>query len=123
MLFGNKEKTVELVLENLIWGNITYETKTDYRPQYAMDVQSFKKKMMEWVHLAENEPNTQELDNMTEELYHEILKGRIEGNLRGQLIDRDKDLEFEKLKADNLNLAKILDQAYIANQDKKIGTA
>jgi len=122
MLIDDRKKTVELYVENILWGNITLTSKDS---QYAFDTEKlniFKSNMEKWMRMRNGETKSQECEELIDAIYERILHYRVRGMLQGQLQDRDADQKIEELKSDNLQLARQLSQAYIPPKDNKIGT-
>lgn len=99
MLFGDKEKTVKLHVENFLWGNITFdygmfEEERQLRVGTAND---FGKILDQWAKSDETDNKSEEHKKLTEALYHAILRLRAKGRITGILKNVDLEQRIEEL--------------------------
>lgn len=127
MLFDDKEKTVSLYADNILWGDVRLIISKNTRWQFdTTELIQLQKDLHQWVSLRKNNKRSQEFETLTDKLYKNFLEYRIVGLMEGHLRDRDEETEVEKLKLDNETLVetitdqkKQLDKLYLESPDKK----
>ena len=122
MLIDDKEKFVELCVENMLWGNL----KIDFShvadgEGLAQRIVKLSGDMAKWIKLREDQ-NSNEFKEMTNDLYLNLMGARFSDTLHGELRDREEEVKIRELKSHNTQLAEHLSQAYIPPKDEKVGT-
>lgn len=114
---------IELHLDNVMRGIIEIKM---YKPE---DAKRFIEKLKQWSKLYHNEAKYTEFNQITEELYDNILDFRAFSEIQGVLkeVENEQKIkaleqELENCKEHNKLLAEQLSQSYIPSKDKGIGT-
>lgn len=126
MIIDDKKRFVELVIDNLIWGNI----KIDYSFATVGGGKEKLRKLTlsigQWIFERSHSQNSTTFENLTLELYADFLGSRVSDTIKGELIDRDGEQKIKSLENDNKKLVEIiadqkqkLDQIYLESPDKK----
>jgi len=126
LLLNDKNKLVEVYMENVLWGNVTLHFRsTESTFQMTRDeIIKFRDDMKTWSIMRLQVPPNPEFKKLTNSLYLEIVDCRLTGLITGKFEDPDEVIE--KLKSDNERLVGIiadqkkqLDQLYLESPDKK----
>ena len=147
-LITDKSKTVELFIENLLWGRVAanfwkyLESKKEVGGQeYVEDTYMILNHWIEYKSGDTSFVNEEDFADATEKLYNAYVQGRIDGTITGELIDekhevivrklkkeiedckaKHKELEAEKVRltADNITLAnELADRQHIIDTYEK----
>lgn len=123
MLLDDKPKMVEIFVDNLLWGNLTFNPskiqggwKTDGKLQEVM-IQIAK-----WSRLRLLKENSDEFRLLTDEVSANFITGRLFGVIEGVMRDRGEEERIKLLESHNHQLAENLSKAYIPTKDPKVGT-
>ena len=119
MLLDDDAKFVELIMENIMWGNVTINwngiPEKERRPVSEM--------MGNYAGIHKKGSDDPELKELITKLATDFQAYRaITGAIIGELRDRDHENKIEQLTKDNKQLAERLNEAYIPPKDSKIGT-
>ena len=106
MLIDNERKTVELFIENLLWGRITADFLQlmekgdwgDYVNDLYDDVKAWK-----YLHKKSKKSNTEKENyrDLSFKLYNVYMEGRIDGTIKGELKDENIENNLKELKEEN----------------------
>lgn len=125
MLIDDHKRFVELVVDNMLWGNVKINFDLHPIQGGSKDILDLATLLGRWIG-ERMIPNSTKFETLTLELYMQLLGARTSGGLLGELVDRDHDQKMRNLEEDNKKLAGIiaeqkkqLDQLYLESPDKK----
>lgn len=102
MLSDNKNKLVELFLDNIIWGNVTINQKELNRHLDKKTNDEITDLIEQWVRSHESDQNFPITSvEMTNTLYLFFMAHRFTGGIVGELKDRDGEKEIQTLRNEN----------------------
>lgn len=118
MLLDDDKQFVELMMENVLWGNITFDwDKIDD------DENKLPRMMGNFIRLHKKDSNSEDIKKLIKQLAREFRAQRVMGDsIIGELRDRDHEKKLEQAIQDNESLAQRLKDAYIPSTDTRIGT-
>lgn len=120
-LIGNRERSVELLVDNLIWGNVVIDwKKLHLKDDEAKEIISHLVKYT--INNEQVRKDKEEYKKIIAELYGFLVGGRITGGIIGELHDRETETRVRELESHNQQLAENLSQAYIPSKDQRVGT-
>jgi len=124
MLVNNKIKTVELIIDNLLWGNLILSENDTHWTFGRHETRDLRLNVLQWLSMREEKNESEEFKKITNKLLNSFIEFRFSFLLKGQMRNRDVEKDFEILKADNFRMAKELQAAYRPFQPKSnVGTA
>lgn len=120
-LIGNSEKCVKLLVDNLLWGNVSINW--DKIERYENDVDEIRDVLSKYAIHYDIIDDKHEYAKMIGHLYKFFLSGRFTNAIIGELRDREEETKIRELTSHNQQLAENLSQAYIPPKDEKVGTS
>jgi len=106
MLSDNKNKLVELFLDNIIWGNITLNHDEIAKHINDKTMKAIANLIERWMVSHESDRNFPITSvDMTDTLYRFFMANRFTSGITGELKDRDGEAKLRKLQ-DEINIAK-----------------
>jgi len=124
MLLKDKNKAVELLLENILWGDVYFDTQNLVNTDSDMD--DFSNEVIKianrWRILNNKNDSSEEFTKLTNEIYGKFFRGRFFALIKGRMRDRDEESLIEKLIDEKNRLAEQLSQAYVPSKDTGVGT-
>lgn len=119
-LIGNSEKCVKLLVDNLLWGNVSINWgKIDLLEN---DVDEIRDALSKYAIHYDIIDDKHEYTEMIGRLYKFFLSGRFANTVIGELRDREEEVKIRELESHNQRLAEHLSQAYVPPKDSKVGT-
>lgn len=113
MLLDNKQHFVELMVDNLMWGNITidWENAID-DDEYGEE--AFHIQLSDYIRYSrkrrkESKPTTEETQLIEDLAFHFEVR-RVFGNIKGVLKDNELENKVEELTKNNEKLVTIIDE-------------
>ena len=125
MLVGDKQRTVRLFADNILWGRVKISDLVDRVDKYSIHSAITKDKLQQWFKMEQDVEEAgleEEFAKLTDEIYDSLVDGRIKGYVEGVMIDVDLEAELKQCKEDNERLSEQLQTAYIPPSDPKVGT-
>ena len=122
MLLTDKKRFVELVMDNIMWGNVKIDKHEVEQYTKEDDVKKYLSYMFDFAEDYAEKKDTPEFSSMIIELHSFFTASRFAGGLIGELRDRDEENMIKQLSLDNEKLAERLQEAYIPPTDMKVGT-
>ncbi len=124
MLLNDKKKTVELLLENILWGDVYFDTAQ--LVDNKKDVDNFHDEVVgianRWRILNNKNDSSEEFEKLTNEIYGKFFRGRFYAVIKGKMRDRNEETLIEKLIDEKNRLVGELSQAYVPPKDTGVGT-
>lgn len=124
MLLKDKKKTVELFLENVLWGDISFDL-SDFTTK--QDVEQFHEEFIDaadkWrILFKKNETDSEAFTNLTNEIYGKFFRGRFYNIINGKMRDREEEHLIKDLTEKLDTAIARLSQAYIPPEKPQTGT-
>lgn len=124
ILLKDKKKAVELFLENMLWGDTSFDlsyfnTKEDFEEYHKEIIDSANK----WrIMFTKGETESKEFVELTNGLYGKFFRGRFYNLIKGKMRDREEEQTMKALKEQLDEAVARLSQAYIPPTKPQTGT-
>jgi hypothetical protein len=122
MLIDDDKRFVELMIDNLMWGNVTIDWNTilKERTPEMKDNDTLGSLIVNYKKYKKS--NDKNLEDVIPILANHFWIERLFGCIKGELRDREEEAKIRELTSHNQQLAENLSQAYIPPKDSKVGT-